>query len=371
MVFISPRRESTAKVLMPRRYRRGMGLLDSILGLILFVAMATMAIQIATNQLKKHARDVEARNLWEVKSALKSYVDTDVAARHAAAVTSGGALQVTPTTLRAANITLRDSALHGLERRDIDMWMVAEGADLVYFARATGAIKSPHYPAANVSYGPMGSVSGEEPTRVQGPSLDWDVSGLQIRHGLPIMDDVLAVEFVSMTADLYPYLSRTGATTAGGVNLSRMEADLDMGGNDITSVNNVTASGTLTADTVNADAVTINGPLSATNMAVAETLTVSSGVTAGDITSLNALATGSAVVSGALSAGSVTVSGQATYGELSVTGNIDVGGDLAANTATFETLETTTVLSTGGTGIELDAWTATFDQLVTGGCSGC
>lgn len=106
-------------------------------------------------------------------------------------------------------------------------------------------------------------------------------------------------------------------------------------------------------------------------MTVAETLTVSGGITAGDITSLNTLSTVSAAVSCALSAGSVTVSGQATYGELSVTGNIDVGGDLAANTATFETLETTTVLSTGASGIELDSWTATFDQLVTGGCSGC
>ena len=243
--------------------------------------------------------------------------------------------------------------------------------DLVYFSRASGAIKSPHYPNANVSYGPMGSVSGEVPTRVQGPSLDWDVSGLQIRHGFPALDDVLAVEFVSMNADHYPYLSRIGATTSAGVNLSRMEANLDMGGNDITSVNNLSASGTLTADTVNTDAVTINGPLSATNMTVAETLAVSGGITAGDITSLNVLSTGSAAVSGALSAGSVTVSGQANYGELSVTGNIDVGGNLSANTATFENLETTTVLSTGGTGIELDAWTATFDQLVTGGCSGC
>ena len=354
---------------MPRLRRRGMGLLDAILGLILFAAMASMAAQMWTAQLEKIARDVEARNLWEVKSALKDYVEADIPARYTAAVAAGGALEITPTMLSAANITLRNGALYGLERRPIDMWVIQDGSDLIYFARASGALKSPHYPAANVIYGPMGSVSGEQPGKVQGPALDWDVASLQIAHGLPLLNDVLAVEFVSIAADYRPYLSRTGAVTSAGVNLSSMTSNLDLGGQNLINVNDVTAAGALTADTLNVGTLAITGAMSGADLQISDTASVAGTLTAGQINSLEAITAGSVSINGPLDASSLNISGAATFGTLTITGEMDIGGDLNAVSATVENIEANSILATGASGVALD--TATFDQIITGSCSGC
>ncbi len=354
---------------MPRLRRRGMGLLDAILGLILFVAMVSMAAQIWAAQLEKIARDVEARNLWEVKTALKAYVEADIPARHTAAVVAGGALEITPAMLNGANITLRSGALYGLERRPIDMWVIQDGSDLIYFARASGPIKSAHYPAANVIYGPMGSVSGEQPGKVQGPALDWDVASLQNAHGLPLLNDVLAVDFVSLEADYLPYLSRTGAVTRDGVNLSSMASNLDLGGQNLVNVNDVTASGALTADTLDVNTLTITGTMSGANLQISDTASVAGTLTAGQVTSLETITAGSASINGPLDASSLSISGSATYGNLTVTGKIDVGGDVSAVSARVENIEANSILATGASGVALN--TGTFDQIITGSCSGC
>ena len=170
----------------------------------------------------------------------------------------------------------------------------------------------------------------------------------------------------------------------GFAELTRMETDLDLGGNDIVEA------GAIDADTVTvADAVEVGGQLTVVSDLLvsglidvtgsttvsgalqAETATVANDVSAGTVTSDGLLQAGSINVSGSLSAGGVS-----TTGDVAVGGNATVTGTVTASTARAGTvdarrldlsiLRADQVRMTSGT-----AATLGVTNLIVGSCSGC
>ena len=109
--------------------------------------------------------------------------------------------------------------------------------------------------------------------------------------------------------------------------------------------------------------------MSGADLQISDTASVAGTLTAGQINSLEAITAGSVSINGPLDASSLNISGAATFGTLTITGEMDIGGDLNAVSATVENIEANSILATGASGVALD--TATFDQIITGSCSGC
>lgn len=226
-----------------RKNRRGIGLLDATLGLIIFSLMLSMGIQFLGDMVERNNHRQEARQLAEVNAALLTLLKTDPEAwRKKLEITPKHAIEISKQNLKDAGIRVRSEVFYGVNGRVIDMWMVASTQnELIYFSRATGTTKSHHYPEPNISHGAIGSVISYAPDVVQGAGLLWDIRTLRENIGLPIIGDVLAVGYFNLTASHVPYLSRLGEKTADGTDLSKMKVNLDMGGNSIINVDNVTA----------------------------------------------------------------------------------------------------------------------------------
>ena len=353
----------------PRKNRRGIGLLDATLGLIIFSMMLSIGMDFLGDKIERDGHRQEARHLAVVNTALLTLLKTDPDGwRKRVGSSSKGAVQIGLANLIGAGISVPGNVFYGVNGRLIDMWMVASTTnELIYFSRASGEIKSHHYPEPNILHGAIGSVTSAKPKKVQGAGVDWDITTLHAKIDLPIVDDVVAVGYFNLTASHVPYLSRNGAVTSKGINLSQMTVDLNLGGNSILGAKNITATGSLNVNNLAAQNVSVAGGLTAQTAQVLGNANIGGNLEAVSVSTVNKITAGEAKINGGISAGSVNVLGTAKFDTLSVTKLLEVGEKVIAKTASFDTLKakkvTASEMITIGTGF--------FGKLTTKECKGC
>ena len=354
---------------MPRRGRRGLGLMDAILATGVLAVMALWGGQVVGDWAAGRMVTGEARTMAALARAGRLLVEGDVGHGGRTHGVNAAPLAVPLADLAAAD--LRSPALGNLTpgRREMSLWLWRPDAGtLLVIARARGALPLPRLPGADDGVTGVGALLGTD-TRLRGPGLNFDVAPLNtLVAGFATDSDLFALDHVALDVTCRSYLYRVAVDCDGdGVDdpeANTMTVGLDMGTNDVTGAGNVTAAtaeiGTL------AGATEIAGPLTVTGE-----LDVAGATTMDDVTVDGVLAAADAEIQGELTVQELTATADVTGADLTLNGALTVSGTARLGDADVNTLdvETLNVRHLSADRADLDQVFA--DSVTATSCTGC
>ena len=228
----------------------------------------------------------------------------------------------------------------------------------------------------------LGLIAPDAPSRLAGPTIDYDVSAFQAAFGgAPAAGAFAALRRFDHQAVYGGRLQRLAVP--GFLEANRMETDLDMGGNAITGAGRLSAKSlTLSGDLEAGGDIAVTGDLTVGQaVRVAGTVEVVGAISADTASFAGVVSGGSLTVNGALRAASIASTGAVTAGSVAATGTVTAGSAnlerLTANTVSARTVTAGTLSAAfvRAAGIRangrLDASTAGFSTLIVGQCTGC
>ena len=356
-----------------RRARRGVGMFDTLLSLIVIAVIVAGAAEFIEKERQRRANGIEIDRVVALADLGERYARKDLTT-HMSGLGAGRIEAISLADLQAEGLASDGLILNSVSTRDLSLWFYMPTADeLLVIARATGERELVNIPDLVSGTKQIGYVPEFAPSRVMGVGLNWDVSALQavsaaqVGERFPAVNDLVAVRYLNITADVRPYLHRDAVTLSDGTVLNRMDAPLDMGGNSIIGTGNVQA-GAAAFDTVTADTMVINGLLTSDRMDVQQNLDVT-----GTVTALEG------AISGPVSTGSLTVTNDVTSSSLAVTNGITaqsaevtdrltadavtITGTLMSDHVVVQSLSAAGDIRTSGQGV--------FQSIITGSCTGC
>ena len=344
--------------------RRGVvGLGDVTLALVIISIMITGATRFATDMVHRQAVQRTAGQLSRLVDDVGAWAAAEYTVlqpRVAAAVNNTE--EHTWVDLIAAGDVSEDSAPSTALRQSVRVFLHAPDAGNLYVVVLTdGDSVATHVPRPDRSARQVGRVDLHAPEELRGWEFFYDLTDIVAETGADFSGELGAIRQISDVLHISPYLHRVAVP--GRPELNRLEAPLDMNGNDIIDGGQVTAvraviggdltvAGEFSAGTLTADAMTVQDTLTA-DSAVINTLTVPS------------------VVTTALTAPSLDVE-TAAVGTLTVSGTGDVttlvvGSTLTAASLVLEDVAMDHLTLTG----TLNADSIITDTLATGSCTGC
>ena len=358
-----------------RRSRRGLGLWDTILAVMVLSALVLWGGQIAGEWIEGRAATGEVRTVAELARAGRLLVEGDVTHARRSHAVGAAPLAIPLADLEAAD--LRSPALGTLTpgRRELTLWLWRPNAGaIVVIARARGVLPLVRLPGAEDGVTGVGALLGTQ-TRLRGPGVDFDTAPINtLVAGFATENDVFALDHVALDVACRSYLFRVAVDCDGDGTpdaiANTMETDLDMGGMDLTGAGNVTAAtaaiGTLTG------ATEVTGGL-----AVGGELEVQGTTTMADLTVNGLISAESADIAGTLTVPELTAVapppavGTITGGDITLNGTVTVSGDARLADADVGTLNVVTLnveqlSSTRGDFVDLFA-----DSAILTSCTGC
>ena len=280
-------------------------------------------------------------------------------------------------------------AAHGVAIREGALAAGLAGLESV----GSGALMAPHLPAIEAvapsaglleaaGEAHLGLVPPDAPSRLAGPTLDYDVSAFQAAFaGAPAVGALAALRRFDHQAVYGGRLQRIAVP--GFPDANRMETDLDMGGNAISGAGRLSAESlALSGDLEAAGDIAVSGDLTVGQaVRVAGTVEAAGAIRADTASFVGVVLSGSLRVNGALRAANISSAGAVTAGSVAATGTVTAGSAnlerLTANTVSARTVTAGTLSAAfvRATGIRvngrLDASTAGFSTLIVGQCTGC
>ena len=371
------------------KFCRGLSRGLSLFGALLALALIGMMILAAATFFETLAGERRARI-----AALQMTVLADAAASHVhgrfaelLAAARGGPVEITLAQIRSAGSLPPDFPGVDALGRGYRVLILAAGADAIEVLAAETIDSGGTVPPGAALFeaagdARLGLVAPGAPSRLAGPTIDYDVSAFQAAFaGAPAVGALAALRRFDHGAVYGARLQRLAVPGFPAAN--RMEADLDMGGNAITG-----------AGQLSAESLDLSGDLEAGgNLNVIGDLTVGHAVrVAGSIDAAGAIgadtasfagvvSSASLTVNGALQAASIASTGPVTAGSIASTGTVTAGsanlGTLTANAVTARTVTAGTLSAASARAIgiratgRLDADTAGFSTLIVGRCTGC
>ena len=319
---------------------------DALLGVIVLSMLALVGGQIAGTWVDRQLMAGEARALAGLARAGRLWLEGDPGRA------PGG---TTPLNVRFDD--LEDVRLWGEDQirltpgrkrtMTLDLWLAPGTPDRVMvIARARGASGSaipPGVPGAAAAVPGVGAIldrPGE--TLLRGPDLDFDMADVNaVEPGFARPGDLFALAHVYTRANCDAYLHRDIDPDCRDA--TRMDADLDMGGNNLIAVGEIVADavrvGTIDGDLVINGELDINGTLRVDEQTTLDGLVVS-GAARVDGTLLvraDLLVAGDLTATGTVSGGALVFAG-----DLSVAGTASLGAvqadELIAGTVTAQTV---------------------------------
>ena len=251
----------------PRANRRGLGLLDVLLAVVVLSVIGVMGWQAAEGWIDRKLLTSEGRALATLARAGRLWVEADTSTRAPAPDT------LTPVgfnDLVVANLRGPGDPDRTPTRRKRELWLWREANDhVVVLARARPRDSDPDDtdcdsgeavrifclpPAAIDGVPGLGLVVDPDSARLRlvGPDVTLDLERLnRERSGFAQEGDLFALTHVFVSGDCGPYLSREDPACA------TMKTDLDMGENNINDINTLTAKD-IQAESVTTDQINAN-----------------------------------------------------------------------------------------------------------------
>ncbi len=363
----------------------GASLVEAVFGLAVFGLFVVMAAEVVDKRIETRRQQQMGVALSEAAFAASELARTNFVNIQTSALSSGGVTERSVGDLKSAGL-LRASfpatdnngeryrIFFGAQGTSgLEVLVTTEGAEPGTFALLSA--DTPHH-GVN-----LGMVMPLAPTRLTGAHLDAPIALYQKSFGLPSKGKNAAFVHLSPAAVFGSALYRR--EVPGRSELNRMEAPINMDGNDLANVQAVKAQTMSVEQTLS---VTGNANF-LSNVAVGQALTA-----AGDVNVTGQLQATAADVSGTLTAAKATVTGATEASGISVTGtvtatNMGVVGDLKAKTvqATTVNADTANIGTVSATGVTVEeivanrlrgttsitADTGVINNLTVGSCTGC
>ena len=361
----------------------------SLFGALLALALLGMIVLAASTFFETLAAERRARIAVQQLTVLADASASHVHGRfpELLAAARGGPVEITLAQLKGAGSLPADFSAVDALGRGYRVLILAAGADAidVLAAEAVGAGDTvPPSAALLAATGEarLGLVPPDAPSRLAGPTLDYDVSTFRAAFGgAPAVGALAALRRFDHQAVYGGRLQRLAVP--GFPDANRMETDLDMGGNTITGAGRISAESlALVGDLQAAGDIAVSGDLTVGQaVRVAGTVEAGGSISADTASFAGVVSSGSLTVNGALQAASIASTGALTAGSVAATGTVTAGSAnlerLTANTVSARTVTAGTLLaaSVRAAGIRvngrLDASTAGFSTLIVGRCTGC
>ena len=361
----------------PSRFRRGLGLFDSILAFAVLSLTLIWGSQIIGNWISGKAISNDARLVAELARAGSLLIEGDV--DHAARSHAVGTAPLSVALSDLEDAGLRSTALgttsSGRRALSLHFYRPTAGVLLV-IARARGAIEINRIPGAEDGVDAVGVLLEDEDDGgtehfLRGPGVNFDMFDINaLSSRFATREDIFALGHVALDVSCRSYVYRVAVDcdSDGSTDpeANTMETDLNLGDNNITEGGQITAEsaqiGQLQGTTQIDGALTVEGDLDVTgdttlsgNLEVPGTLTAPN-ITVGDNLSV---------------AGDFTANGDLTGGNLSFTGEATVSGDARIGKLNITSMTTTELKAE-----RIDLGTGTFsevfaDDVTVTNCSGC
>ena len=348
------------------RRRRGAGLADVTLAMVVMAVVidgavrfgsdlvSRNAVALATGQLSRLADDVEAWAAAEY-ATLQPQVDAQAYDTE----------EQSWTALIAAGDVSQDKVPATALRQSVRVFLHAPTAGNLYVVLLTetqGDGSASHVPRPDGGAQLVGRVGAHAVTELRGWDFTYDLNDIIAETGDDFEGELGAIRQVSDQVHVSPYLHRVAVP--GRPELNRLEAPLDMNGNDIIDAGRVEA-----VDVAIAGALTVGGELTADTATIANELTVQ-GTLSAATANVGALTVPS-IVTTALTAPSVSA-GTATVDALTVATEADittlaVGAGLTVGSLVLEDVSLDHLTLSGG----LTADSIITETLATTSCTGC
>ena len=368
-----------------RGLSRGLSLFGALLALALMGMMVLAAATFFETLAGERRARIAARQLTVLADAAASHVHGRFPELLAAA--RGGPVEITLTQLKGAGSLPVDFPGVDALGRGYRVMILAQGTDAIEVLAAETIEAGDTVPPAAALFeatgeARLGLVAPGAPTRLAGPTIDYDISAFQAAFaGAPAVGALAALRRFDHGAVFGGRLQRISVPGFSAAN--RMETDLDMGGNAITGAGELAADSLdLGGDLEAGGDLQVSGDLTVGNaVRVAGTIDAAGAIGADTGSFAGAVTSGSMTVNGALQATSIASTGAVTAGSLAATGTVTAGsanlGILTANTVTARTVTAATLSAASVRAMSirangrLDAATAGFSTLIVGRCTGC
>ena len=233
---------------------------------------------------------------------------------------------------------------------------------IVLLTETQGDRSASHVPRPDGGAQLVGRVDAHAVTELRGWDFTYDLNDIIAETGDDFEGELGAIRQVSDQVHVSPYLHRVAVP--GRPELNRLEAPLDMNGNDIVDAGRVEA-----ADVAIAGALTVGGELTADTATIANELTVQGTLTAatanvGALTVPSIVTT--ALTAPSVSAGTATVDALTVATEADIT-TLTVGAGLTVGSLVLEDVSLDHLTLSGG----LTADSIITETLATTSCTGC
>ena len=347
-----------------RHRRRGVGLGDVTLALVIISILITGATRFATDFVHRQAVQRTAGQLSRLVDDVGAWAAAEYTAlQPRVAATANNTEEHAWADLIAAGDVSEDAAPSTALRQSVRVFLHAPDAGNLYVVVLTdGDAAATHVPRPDRSARLVGRVDLHAPEELRGWEFHYDLTDIVAETSTDFTGELGAIRQISDVLHVSPYLHRVAVP--GRPELNRLEAPLDMNGNDIVDGGEVT-----TARAIIGGDLTVAGEFSAGTMTIADSLTVQDTLTA-DRAVIGTLTVPS-VVTTSLTAPSLDV-GTAAATSLTVSGTGDVatlvvGSSLTAASLVLEDVAMDHLTLTG----TLNADAIITDTLATGSCTGC
>ena len=354
---------------LPRRSRRGLGLLDAMLAVAVLSVLALWAGQVVGGWVEGRIVTGEARTVAELARAGRLLVEGDVA--HAGRSHGVGAapLAVDLDDLEDAGLRSAVAGDRTPGRRTLTLHLFRRTADsLLVIARARGGQEIARLPGAEDGVTGVGALLGTG-TRLRGPGVDFDMSAINTAStGFATVNDLFALDHVALGVTCRSYLYRVAVDCDGDgtddPEANTMATGLDMGGNDVTGAGDVTADeatvGRLRGETEVTGELTVSGELAVAGATTMDDLTVDGLITADSVE-----------IAGTLTVPDLTATGGITGADLAFDGTLTVSGEARLGDADVDTLNVETLNVRQLSSDRGDIDTIYADDVTVTSCSGC
>ena len=252
-------RRSPARVprTLPRRARRGLGLVDSLLAVVVMTLVGIGLSSILTGWIDRTVSQAEARALSVWADAAATWVLNDFGGHNPGTTTP---VEVSLDDVRGA-VTLPEWAdgKTPYRQRTIRLWRWQHAPDQVIVAAvASGGDDPVPLPAPGEGIATVGAIPMQTgATELRGAGFAHDLGEqLGAQPAMAGPGDMVALRHVARAeVDLYLHRRRV----PGRLKLNRMEADLHMDGHDLTGAGSI-GTGELLTDSITGP-VTVEGDL--------------------------------------------------------------------------------------------------------------
>ena len=361
----------------------------SLFGALLALALLGMIVLAASTFFETLAAERRARIAVQQLTVLADASASHVHGRfpELLATARGGPVEITLAQLKGAGSLPVDFSAVDALGRGYRVLILAAGADAidVLATEAVGAGDTvPPSGALLEAAGEarLGLIAPDTPSRLAGPTIDYDVRAFQAAFAdAPAVGALAALRRFDHQAVYGGRLQRIAVP--GFPDANRMETDIDMGGNAITGAGRLSAASlALSGDLEAGGDITLSGDLMVGHVVrVAGTVEAAGAISADTASLVGVVSSGSLTVNGALQAEGISSAGAVTAGSVAATGTVTAGSanleGLTANTVSSRTVTagTLSAASVRAAGIRvngrLDASTAGFSTLIVGQCTGC